>query len=86
MLRRDLPGDSLKKLKFAVFGLGDSSYTKFNAVARRLHARLNQLGATELLPRGLGDDQSENGYLTDLDPWLVSLWDKVSRALFWSSL
>lgn len=86
MLRKDLPVNSLQNLQFAVFGLGDSSYTKFNAVARRLHARLKQLGGKEILQRGLGDDQSENGYLTDLDPWLMELWqtvgDFVLNALF----
>ncbi len=33
MLRKDLPANSLQNLRYAVFGLGDSSYTKFNAVA-----------------------------------------------------
>jgi sulfite reductase alpha subunit-like flavoprotein len=77
MLRKDLPASSLDGLEYAVFGLGDSSYTKFNAVARKLNTRLKQLGAKELLPRALGDDQSENGYLTDLDPWLETLWQKL---------
>lgn len=77
MLRKDLPANSLQNLRYGVFGLGDSSYTKFNAVARRLNARLKQLGGQEILQRGLGDDQSENGYLTDLDPWLVNLWQEV---------
>ena len=36
LLRRNLPRGVLKPVKFAVFGLGDSSYPKFNAVARRL--------------------------------------------------
>lgn len=40
--------------RFSVFGLGDSSYEKFNAVARRLNTRLKQLGAVELNPIGLG--------------------------------
>jgi len=36
LLRRSLQKDSLKDAQFAVFGLGDSSYAKYNAVARRL--------------------------------------------------
>ena len=34
LLRRSLASDSLKGLKIAVFGLGDSGYEKYNAAAR----------------------------------------------------
>ena len=34
LLRRSLSADSLKGVSTAVFGLGDSSYEKFNAAAR----------------------------------------------------
>ena len=34
LLRRSLPSDSLSTLNIAIFGLGDSSYEKFNASAR----------------------------------------------------
>ena len=34
LLRKSLSGDSLKGVSRAVFGLGDSSYEKFNAAAR----------------------------------------------------
>lgn len=54
---KDLPADSLKNIKFTVFGLGDSNYQLFNAAARKLHRRLLDLGATEFVERGLGDDQ-----------------------------
>ena len=46
LLRRSLPVGILGAMRFTVFGLGDSSYPKFNAVARRLEVRLKQLGAT----------------------------------------
>jgi sulfite reductase alpha subunit-like flavoprotein len=45
LLRKDLPPGSLSKLKFTVFGLGDSSYEKFNAMAKKLTQRLLDLGA-----------------------------------------
>ena len=32
-------------MKFAIFGLGDRKYAKFNAMARKLRQRLSQLGA-----------------------------------------
>ena len=51
LLRKSLPRDSLHHLKFAMFGLGDSTYPKFNAVARRLQVSigLRWLGSSLLL-------------------------------------
>jgi sulfite reductase alpha subunit-like flavoprotein len=34
LLKKSLPNDSLGKVKLAVFGLGDSSYEKYNSAAR----------------------------------------------------
>lgn len=48
LLRRGLPHDALAGLQFAVFGLGDSGYARFNVAAKKLHRRLLQLGAQQL--------------------------------------
>lgn len=77
LLRKSLPSDSLTKLNFGVIGLGDSSYQKFNFVAKRLHKRLIQLGATPIQPAGLCDDQHDIGAGAILFPWLENLWKKV---------
>lgn len=80
LLRKSLSADSLTGLSFSVFGLGDSSYDKFNAVARKLDKRLSMLGAMTMSPLGLGDDQAPYGYLSALNPWLADLALKVSKA------
>ena len=77
LTRKDLPSDSLANLNFTVFGLGDSSYEIFNAMARKLHQRLLQLGANWFHDKALGDDQHDFGYEAELDPWLDLLWDKL---------
>lgn len=77
LLRKNLSAEWLRGVQVAVFGLGDSSYAKYNAVARKLQARLVQLGATEIVERGLGDDQHAFGYFGALNPWLTKLWDAV---------
>jgi len=78
LARASLPRGCLSGLGVAVFGFGDSGYPLFNAAARKLFNRLVRgLGASALLPLGLGDDQgSESGGGPDaaLDPWLRDLW------------
>ena len=50
LLRRSLPADSLKHTRVAVFGLGDSSYPKFNLDAKKLARRLLEMSN---IPRAL---------------------------------
>lgn len=61
LLRADLPADSLSDLRFAVLGLGDSSYLKFCWAARLLRRRLEGLGATEFIAPQDADDQHPLG-------------------------
>ncbi|KAL1530658.1 hypothetical protein AB1Y20_001558 [Prymnesium parvum] len=81
LLRKDLPHGSLASLRHASFGLGDSSYPKFNYAAKRLHRRLEQLGSAALVPLGLGDDQDGLGVDHALRPWLSALWPAVLAVL-----
>ncbi|KDR16972.1 NADPH-dependent diflavin oxidoreductase 1 [Zootermopsis nevadensis] len=78
LLRKNLPADSLQGLRYAVLGLGDSSYAKFNYVAKKLHRRLLQLGGQPLLHIGLADDQHDLGANAVIDPWINDLWRKLS--------
>ncbi|XP_070532421.1 NADPH-dependent diflavin oxidoreductase 1-like [Ptychodera flava] len=77
LLRKNLPPNSLSQMKYAVLGLGDSSYQKFNFVAKRMHKRIQQLGGTPLTNLGLADDQHDLGPDAVIDPWLKALWDIV---------
>ncbi|KAI7786313.1 nadph-dependent fmn fad containing oxidoreductase [Diaporthe eres] len=78
ILRKKLPADCLSHLRFTSFGLGDSSYQKFNWAARKLHKRLLQLGAAELCPAGEGDERHENGIDSIYLPWFESLKARLS--------
>lgn len=55
----------LPELRYAVLGLGDSSYADFCGIARRLDARLAELGGQRLFDPGLADLDIE----TIADPW-----------------
>ncbi|KAM5580970.1 NADPH-dependent diflavin oxidoreductase 1 [Rosa sericea] len=78
LLQRNLSRQWLEGLNYAVFGLGDSGYQKFNFVAKKLDRRLLDLGATPIVERGLGDDQHPSGYEAALDPWMTSLWNMLN--------
>ncbi|XP_077986666.1 NADPH-dependent diflavin oxidoreductase 1-like [Glandiceps talaboti] len=77
LLRKNLPRNSLSEMQYAVLGLGDSSYQKFNFVAKRLHKRLHQLSGSPLMNVGLADDQHDLGPDAVVDPWLKALWEKI---------
>lgn len=79
LLRKSLPSDSLCGLRFAVIGHGDSSYQKFNFAAKRLNRRLLQLGAKEIVPIGLCDEQHDLGMSAVADPWMRSLWRELLK-------
>jgi sulfite reductase (NADPH) flavoprotein alpha-component len=67
----------LAQLKFAVLGLGDSSYPQFCAIGRQLDARLAELGGERWLDRVDAD--------LDLDtvatPWLQAVQRQSAEAL-----
>ncbi len=71
----------LAQLKYAVLGLGDSSYPQFCAIGNRIDARLAELGASRLFARGEAD--------LDIDavaaPWAETALPPP-RARFWKSI
>ncbi|MBB5208910.1 assimilatory sulfite reductase (NADPH) flavoprotein subunit [Chiayiivirga flava] len=67
---------ALSGLKFAVLGLGDSSYAQFCGIARRIDARLAELGATRLFAAGEADLDVD----TVAQPWSAAAVDHA-RAL-----
>ncbi len=68
---------SLPQLRFAVLGLGDSSYPQFCAIGQRLDARLEALGAQRWIARADAD--------LDIDsvstPWSSQLFTEAKEAL-----
>ncbi|KAI0106263.1 hypothetical protein GGR51DRAFT_518440 [Nemania sp. FL0031] len=73
LLRKRLPPNCLRQVNFTTFGLGDSSYYQYNWAARKLHKRLEQLGAVEFLPRGEADERHEDGIDGTFLPWCLTL-------------
>lgn len=67
----------LPQLKFAVLGLGDSSYPQFCAIGAKLDARLAELGATRLFARG----EADLDIATIAEPWGRQALERAREAL-----
>lgn len=61
LLKKKLPHDLLNHIHLTSFGLGDSSYSRFNYAIKKIHTRLSQLGCMELSPRCEGNEMSPEG-------------------------
>ncbi|KAL9266745.1 NADPH-dependent diflavin oxidoreductase 1-like protein [Drosera capensis] len=79
LLRRNISSHWLDGVQYAVFGLGDSGYQKYNFVAKKLDKRLADVGGIRIIERGLGDDQHPSVYEGALDPWMASLWTVLNQ-------
>ncbi|GAA5935527.1 hypothetical protein JCM1841_003704 [Sporobolomyces salmonicolor] len=77
LLHPGLPPDLLEDLRYAVFGLGDSSYGKYNWVGKKMSRRLDALGAHAVVERGEGDDQNEWGVESTFPTWLDDLFAAI---------
>ena len=70
LLRKKLGPTTLDDVKYALVGLGDSSYPKFNFAARKLDKRLHQLGAERLLDSCEADEQDDDSTDGAFIAWL----------------
>lgn len=69
------------RLKYAVFGMGDSHYWPrpedkgyYNKAGKTLDARLAELGGERAVPLALGDDQDADGPETGYKAWEPLVW------------
>jgi sulfite reductase alpha subunit-like flavoprotein len=79
IMRKQIPANFLAHLEFACIGLGDSSYDKYNFVAKKLHKRLLQLGGKSLVDLCLCDEQSARGVEGAFSNWSESFWQLLDE-------
>lgn len=72
-IKRRAWNNSFEQLHFAVVGLGDSSYEKYNYAGKMLYNRLKQVGGTPICARCDCDDMEDAGIYTALYPWIDTL-------------
>ncbi|KAI6780424.1 NADPH-dependent diflavin oxidoreductase-like protein [Emericellopsis cladophorae] len=80
LLRKRLPPGCLSQVNFTCFGLGDSTYVKFNWAARKLVRRLEQLGANRFFDDGEADEQFEDGIEGAFSNWGERLHNHLLEA------
>lgn len=71
LLSNQLRPGVLRRVNFTTFGLGDSSYPRYNVAHRMLHNRMLQLGAQLFCPRGEGNEQHPEGHNGEFRGWIV---------------
>lgn len=81
LLKRKLPEDLLSHLEITTFGIGDSSYPKFNYAIKKIHTRLLQLGCKQLCSRCESDEMSPEGVDGYFSQWVSELVDALQKRL-----
>ena len=62
---------------YTILGLGDSSYTKFNQIAKVVNRRLESLGAELLVECGFADEKHVQGSDAVIVPWVSNLLEEL---------
>ncbi|KAJ5540272.1 NADPH--cytochrome P450 reductase [Penicillium frequentans] len=70
----------LQSMRFAAFGLGNSTYEHFNGVVRKVESSLQRLGATAFTDRGEGDD-GKGTQEDDFLAWKEVMWDSLKNIM-----
>lgn len=85
LLKKKLPADLLNHIQMTTFGLGDSSYPKFNYAIKKIHTRLMQLGCTELSARCEADEllpEGIDGYYAEWEQTLIGALHRKFSSIF----
>ena len=65
-------------VSYGVFGLGNKQYEHFCAVGNKVHAAMEQLGASPVVRRGDGDDDVDID--ADFDTWRTELYSSLDAS------
>ena len=72
---------SYKKVKYAVFGIGNSAYGKnFNAAGKEFDKILQRLSAQRLVNFGSGDNGAGEEISETFDNWTPQLWSAIKNS------
>jgi len=73
------PADvKLENIRFASFGLGDTSYVHYNKAMEDIDLKLEQLGATKQSTMGYGNDKDADKYETAFEEWEPAMFSAIN--------
>jgi cytochrome P450/NADPH-cytochrome P450 reductase len=73
-----LGSDELRGVKFGVFGCGNRDWVRtYQAVPKKIDARLEAAGATRIVERGEADARGD--FFGDFDRWYETLWRSLGE-------
>ena len=75
--RKTHASDTLSNVYYTVLGLGDSNYTKYQAVPRLVDDGLHKIGAKKFYARGEADDAY--GLEIVVEPWIDGLYPVLEK-------
>lgn len=71
---------SLTGVKFAVMGVGNKDWARtYQAIPKKIDAKLEELGATRIMPRG--EANARGDFYGDFDAWYSTFWTQVGAAV-----
>jgi NADPH-ferrihemoprotein reductase len=68
----------VQAVSFGIFGLGNRQYEHFCAMGRKVSKAMRALGATEVVPKGEGDDDRDID--EDFDKWCAQLFAALDNS------
>ncbi|CAI5756343.1 unnamed protein product [Candida verbasci] len=79
ILKKKLPFDLFQHINLSCFGIGDSSYTKYNYAIKKIYTRMSQLGCNELSPNCEADEMSPEGVDGYYKEWETQLLNNLLK-------
>lgn len=80
IMRKSIPRNLFESIQFSTIGLGDSSYEKYNFIAKKLYRRIIQLGGIPDTELCLCNEQDSDGIEGTFSRWIKSYWQSYSAA------
>ena len=74
----NLKSDSLKDVKYAVFGCGNRDWARtYQAIPKKVDEKLSEAGAIKIIKRGEADARGD--FFGDFDNWYKDFWTDLSK-------
>ena len=65
-------------MRFAIFGLGDTSYEQYNEMGNQFNTMFHQLGGERVFEMGVGNAETFSTE-TDFEKWKENLWSEIFK-------